>query len=94
LLQRDPDPSTDLRDPLTTPLNFTKSINLALSERGIKALRSSGRSNLFEKVIEETIPMRGRMIHGKTASGDLYEQSQEYDVHGRVRTSVLIEILS
>lgn len=34
--------------------------------------------------MEETIPMRGRMIHGKDKSGELYEKSQDYDIHGRV----------
>lgn len=28
--------------------------------------------------------MEGRMIHGKNAKGDLYEQAQAYDIHGRV----------
>lgn len=76
---------SDLRDPTTTPLNFTKSINLALSERGINAMRHAGQSKLIEHVLEATIPMRGRMIHGRRANGDLYEESQDYDgVHGRV----------
>lgn len=74
----------DLRDPSTTPLNFTKSINLALSERGINAMRESGRPALLERVLDETIPMRGRMIHGIDKSGELYEQAQDYDVYGRV----------
>jgi kynurenine 3-monooxygenase len=74
----------DLRDPSTTPLNFTKSINLALSERGINAMRSAGRQDLLDHVMAATIPMRGRMIHGKRPNGDLYEESQDYDVHGRV----------
>ncbi|AEO59853.1 hypothetical protein MYCTH_2308449 [Thermothelomyces thermophilus ATCC 42464] len=75
---------SDLRDPTTTPLNFTKSINLALSERGINAMRHSGQPKLLENVLEATIPMRGRMIHGRRANGDLYEEPQDYDgVHGR-----------
>ncbi|KAH8669639.1 kynurenine 3-monooxygenase-like protein [Tricladium varicosporioides] len=74
---------SDLRDPSTVPLNFTKSINLALSERGINAMRQSGKPELLEKVFGETIPMYGRMIHGKNAAGELYEQAQVYDVHGR-----------
>jgi kynurenine 3-monooxygenase len=74
----------DLRDPTTTPLNFTKSINLALSERGINAMRNSKSPSLLEKVISETIPMKGRMVHRRSASGELYEQSQDYDAHGRV----------
>lgn len=78
---------TDLRDPSTTPLNFTKSINLALSERGINAMRASGQPGLLDGVMAETIPMRGRMIHGKKVTGELYEEAQDYDIHGRVRTS-------
>ncbi|CAK7203754.1 kynurenine 3-monooxygenase, mitochondrial precursor [Sporothrix eucalyptigena] len=73
----------DLRDPSTTPLNFTKSINLALSTRGITALENSGNSTLLEHVFDATIPMRGRMIHGKRPSGELYEEAQDYDAHGR-----------
>lgn len=74
----------DLRDPSTTPLNFTKSINLALSERGVNGLRSSGSQDLDQRIIQETIPMHGRMIHGRDLTGQLYSQSQEYDVGGRV----------
>ncbi|MCJ1258998.1 kynurenine 3-monooxygenase, mitochondrial precursor [Lignoscripta atroalba] len=73
----------DLRDPSTTPLNFTKSINLALSERGINAMRHTQSEGLIESVLEETIPMHGRMIHGRRKTGELYQESQEYDVHGR-----------
>ena len=29
--------------------------------------------------------MHGRMIHGRSKLGEIYEESQEYDVHGRVR---------
>ncbi|KAI1492884.1 hypothetical protein F5X96DRAFT_624084 [Biscogniauxia mediterranea] len=74
---------SDLRDPSTTPLNFTKSINLALSERGINAMRHAEQERLIEDVSASTIPMRGRMIHGKRANGDLYEEPQDYDIHGR-----------
>lgn len=66
------------------PLNFTKSINLALSERGITAIRGSGCPGLLESVMEETVPMRGRMIHGKDGKGALFDEPQDYDVHGRV----------
>jgi kynurenine 3-monooxygenase len=75
---------TDLRDPSTTPLNFTKSINLALSERGIHAMKASNRSGLIESVMAETILMKGRMIHGQRVSGELYEEGQDYDIYGRV----------
>lgn len=76
--------NTDLRDPSTTPLNFTKSINLALSERGINAMRHAGQPKLLDHVMAATIPMRGRMIHGRRANGQLYEEPQDYDAHGRV----------
>ncbi|MCJ1341758.1 kynurenine 3-monooxygenase, mitochondrial precursor [Bachmanniomyces sp. S44760] len=73
----------DLRDPSTTPLNFTKSINLALSERGINAMRHARYEGLIDSILQETIPMHARMIHGRGKTGSLYEESQEYDVHGR-----------
>lgn len=78
-----------MRDPSTVPLNFTKSINLALSVRGITAMQQAephaaeGERKLLDHVLAATIPMRGRMIHGKKASGELYEEPQDYDVHGR-----------
>ncbi|KAK4939881.1 kynurenine 3-monooxygenase, mitochondrial precursor [Elasticomyces elasticus] len=78
----------DLRNLETTPLNFTKSINLALSERGINALRSAGNAELLQAILLQTIPMHGRMIHTRTAAGALSEQSQLYDVHGRFQRSV------
>lgn len=72
----------DLRDPSTIPLNFTKSINLALSERGINSLRNAKCSKLLDSILDETIPMHGRMIHGQS-NGELTEESQEYDIRGR-----------
>jgi kynurenine 3-monooxygenase len=74
---------SDLRDTSTTPLNFTKSINLALSERGINALRHSRHPQLLASIIAETIPMHGRMIHGLSATGSPSQSPQAYDVHGR-----------
>ncbi len=78
----------DLRDPSTTPLNFTKSINLALSERGINSMRHTQCEGLIDSVLAETIPMHGRMIHGRRKGGDQYQESQEYDVHHRVGRKV------
>ena len=74
----------DLRDPSTTPLNFTKSINLALSERGINSMKQANREGLLDDILQETIPMHARMIHGRRKTGELYEESQAYDAHGRV----------
>jgi hypothetical protein len=73
----------DLRDPSTVPLNFTKSINLALSERGIHSMRNAGVAGLIDAVLADTIPMHGRMIHGRK-NGHLFGESQQYDIHGRV----------
>src|SRR5919197_1446366 len=44
-----------------------RSINLALSTRGIHALEQVG---IAGEVLKHAIPMRGRMIHDKT--GDLH----------------------
>ncbi|KAK6431534.1 kynurenine 3-monooxygenase, mitochondrial precursor [Oleoguttula sp. CCFEE 5521] len=84
----------DLRDASTTPLNFTKSINLALSERGINAMRHSGSSTLLDAVLTDTIPMHGRMIHGQDKSGNLTEESQQYDIHGNFLRAVDRAILN
>lgn len=43
-----------------------------------------GERKLLDHVLAATIPMRGRMIHGRKATGELYEEAQDYDVHGRV----------
>jgi len=47
----------DLR---ATPLDAGRSINLALSDRGLKALKMAG---MDQKALAISIPMRGRMIH-------------------------------
>lgn len=75
--------SADLRDEAITPLNFTRSINLALSERGINSMRKSGDAGLVDSILAETTPMYGRMIHGQDSVGSLTEETQAYDVHGR-----------
>jgi kynurenine 3-monooxygenase len=79
----------DIRDSSTTPLNFTKSINLALSERGINALRSSNHPTLLNDVLDTTLPMHGRMVHTRNkTTGQMTHDSQPYDVHGRYQRSV------
>lgn len=47
-------------DPRTSAAERGRSINLALSERGIDALRRIG---LDKQVLADALPMRGRMIH-------------------------------
>src|SRR4029450_5023944 len=51
-----------------------RSINLALSTRGIHALEQLGIAN---EVLQHAIPMRGRMIHDK--SGDLHFAPYDVD---------------
>ncbi|MFD2587038.1 FAD-dependent oxidoreductase [Croceitalea marina] len=49
-----------LPDMRKTPLAGGRSINLALSDRGLKAIKSAG---FKEEILEECIGMDGRMIH-------------------------------
>src|SRR5919201_1120180 len=51
-----------------------RSINLALSTRGIYALEQIG---IADEVLRHAIPMRGRMIHSK--SGDLHFSPYDRD---------------
>lgn len=83
----------DLRDPSTIPLNFTKSINLALSERGINAMKHTRRDYMIQKILAEAIPVYGRMIHGRHDE-KLWEASQAYDVHGRVGFNIYCNLTS
>src|SRR2546428_11635743 len=57
-------------DPREGNLVGGRSINLALSTRGIHALQQLG---IADEVLRHAIPMRGRMIHPATAgSGNLH----------------------
>lgn len=47
-------------------------------------MRHADQQDLLDHVSSATIPMRGRMIHGRRPSGELFEESQDYDIHGRV----------
>jgi len=63
-------------DPRTSRPERGRSINLALSERGLNALRQIG---LAEQVMADALPMRGRMIH--PVEGEL--DFQQYSVDGQ-----------
>ncbi|MET7399105.1 NAD(P)/FAD-dependent oxidoreductase [Dactylosporangium sp. NPDC005572] len=63
-------------DPRTTAAERGRSINLALSERGIDALRRIG---LEQRVLVDALPMRGRMIH--PVAGEL--DFQQYSLDGQ-----------
>ena len=57
-----------------------RSINLALSERGLNALRQVG---LEERVLQLAVPMRGRLLH-PTRPGGRGRTRIPYGLHGEV----------
>lgn len=59
LFERRPNPSKE------TTVKDLVSINLAVSERGLEALRYVNHG-LAQRVLDNSIPMKGRMIHDKT----------------------------
>ena len=59
-------------DPRNNELSAGRSINLALSCRGIEALKQAG---VFEKVELHLIPMKGRMIHTQNGKLDFQPYS-------------------
>jgi kynurenine 3-monooxygenase len=61
-------------DPREGSMLEGRSINLALSTRGIRALEQIG---IADEVLKHAIPMRGRMIHEK--SGDLHFAPYDVD---------------
>ncbi|GAA5858850.1 hypothetical protein JCM1840_006586 [Sporobolomyces johnsonii] len=66
---------------LGTHAERARSINLALSPRGIEALRSVS-DELADRVVKEGIEMRGRMVHKKTGKGKgIEKQGQDYGVY-------------
>ncbi|KAJ3043069.1 kynurenine 3-monooxygenase, mitochondrial precursor [Rhizophlyctis rosea] len=74
-------------DPRTDPTPSGRSINLALSVRGISALKGVGADEL---VMKTAIPMKGRMIH--TNEGQL--ASQPYGVFGEHINSIDRKLLN
>lgn len=71
----------DIRNSSNINPSAGKSINLALSERGIESLRHIG---LDKVILENAIPMYGRMIHDKQGK----QVSRKYDVYGRYINSI------
>ena len=59
-------------DPRQGSLSAGRSINLALSHRGIKALKLA---NVFEQIAPHLIPMKGRMIHRENGELDFQPYS-------------------
>lgn len=63
-------------DPRTEKLSQGRSINLAISHRGRKALRSI---NLEDIVLRNAIPMKGRLLHNLNGN----QKSILYDPNGK-----------
>ena len=72
--------SLDMRLPSSKAASQQRSINLAISSRGIAALQVIDPA-ATERFLKTVIPMRGRMIHD--SHGNLH--SQLYDKDGQVR---------
>jgi kynurenine 3-monooxygenase len=68
----------------------SRSINLALSTRGITALKSAG---IFDKVEELCIPMHGRMVHNGIEAPSLQAYSQYGDYINSISRNQLNELL-
>ncbi len=75
------------RDIRTEELPEGRSINLALSERGLAAMRRVG---VLDGIMEHVVPMKGRMIHGMDGS----QTSQSYSIHGECINSVGRKVLN
>jgi len=65
-------------DPRINEISAGRSINLALSYRGIEALKQA---NVFEMVRPHLIPMKGRMIHTQNGKLDFQPYSINPDEH-------------
>ncbi|KAG6890456.1 hypothetical protein C0992_001503 [Termitomyces sp. T32_za158] len=74
---------SDIRLPSSKAANQQRSINLAMSHRGIAALEAVD-PGLTQHFMDTVIPMRGRMIH--STKGDL--ESQLYDKDGQCINSI------
>ncbi|KAM3549996.1 hypothetical protein ARSEF4850_008561 [Beauveria asiatica] len=61
---------------------------LYAAQRGYAVEVYELRPELLQRVLDASVPMRGRMIHGKTVSGDLYEVSQDFDALGRTNFAI------
>lgn len=65
---------------LTSAATRARSINLALSPRGIEALKSVN-EELAERILAEGVPMRGRMLHHRAdRNGKTRTEGQDYGV--------------
>lgn len=70
----------DPRLPSSRAVAAQRSINLAISSRGLAAIHAID-PGIVGRFLNSALPMRGRMIH--LLGGGLH--SQPYDIHGQVR---------
>ena len=75
------EPTSDMRLPSSREAAQQRSINLAISSRGIAAMQAIDPA-AASRFLESAIPMHGRMIHGSDGNLD----SQPYDRDGQVGT--------
>eukprot|EP00761_Pharyngomonas_kirbyi_P003214 gb/GECH01003218.1/.p1 GENE.gb/GECH01003218.1/~~gb/GECH01003218.1/.p1 ORF type:complete len:452 (+),score=93.50 gb/GECH01003218.1/:1-1356(+) len=68
-------------------INQGRSINLALSERGLNALRQAGVDN---EILSNSIKMKGRQVHDIRGN----TRFQAYDIHGKHLLSVSRQFLN
>lgn len=73
------DPRTDVNS-----AKSMRSINLAVSDRGIRALRYLS-EDMAQRILKDVIPMKGRMIHDITGSK---QESQIYGLFGESINSI------
>jgi kynurenine 3-monooxygenase len=79
-------------DPRVVPYEEGRSINLALSARGIRALKEL---NISDEVLQHSIPMVGRMIHPLvgTSYAQLYGLEQAHHINSISRDGLNIYLL-
>lgn len=77
-------------DPREHKKDDGRSINLAISHRGLSALREVG---LEEKVLEQSIPMKGRMMHSEEGELTFQPYGKESDLICSVSRAELNRIL-
>jgi len=82
-----PDPFIQYHDQQPIPNGPSMSINMALSERGLNAIRYSLDADLNQQIMDSTVPMFGRMVHGKKG-GKLTAKAQRYAVTGQAQRAI------
>ena len=78
------------KDPRTSPIGEGRSINLALSRRGILPLKAAG---VFDQIEPFLIPMRGRMMHDEKGNKTVQPYGKEGEFINSVSRSQLNQLL-